>query len=317
MKSDPLSQIPAPGTAREAACASLPSRDSHAVNRAGRPHHQPTIASEGAPGAATHTVAHTAALPVAPLPVPAAVPAAILPATLAAIPFGISAAIPAALPPFAIAAITAFTAFTAIIALPVGPAMAAEAAATDAGTLGPTYPITEAHLLQMIEQRLREAARTGELSRIEDEARSRGAHAVRHPAPVAEIVTTRVARSFLFDPTFVLGRNVLGPRGELLFPAGTKKNPLDVTSLSRPLLFFDARDSRQVRQAHTVITQHQGRVKPILTAGSYLELMHVWRTPVYYDQGGMLTRRIGIRQVPAMVTQQGQRLRVDELEVAP
>ncbi|WP_431257680.1 type-F conjugative transfer system protein TraW [Roseateles chitinivorans] len=268
------------------------------MKRTSRSHHQPTVPSEGAPRAAAHTVARTA------------VPAAVLAATFAAIRFGLSPAIPATLATCAITAITA-------IALPVAPAMAAEAAAPDAGTLGPTYPITEAHLLQMIEQRLREAARTGELSRIEDEARSRGAHAVRHPTPVAEIVTTRVARSFLFDPTFVLGRNVLGPRGELLFPAGTKKNPLDVTSLSRPLLFFDARDSRQVRQAHTVITQHQGRVKPILTAGSYLELMHVWRTPVYYDQGGMLTRRLGIRQVPAMVTQQGQRLRVDELEVAP
>ena len=307
MKSDPLIQIPAPGIARDASGASPPSQTAQALDCTSRSLLQPSDPSEGAPGAA----AHTAALPAALLPIPAAVPAAVLAATLAAIPFGISAAIPAALASCAIIGITAIT------AVPVASAMAAEAAAPDAGTLGPTYPITEAHLLQMIEQRLREAARTGELSRIEDEARSRGAHAVRHPMPVVEIVTTRVARSFLFDPTFVLGRNVLGPRGELLFPAGTRRNPLDVTSLSRPLLFFDARDSRQVSQAHAVITQHQGRVKPILTAGSYLELMQVWRTPVYYDQGGMLTRRLGIRQVPAMVTQQGQRLRVDELEVAP
>jgi hypothetical protein len=35
--------------------------------------------------------------------------------------------------------------------------------------------------------------------------------------------------------------------------------------------------------------------------------MRVWRVPVYYDQQGTLTRRFGIRQVPALVSQDGQR----------
>ncbi|RZI57642.1 MAG: type-F conjugative transfer system protein TraW [Rubrivivax sp.] len=191
------------------------------------------------------------------------------------------------------------------------------ASAADLGTLGPTYPITEPHLLQMIEQRLKEAARTGELARIEAQAQRRGAEAVRHPPPVPGVVTTRVPRTFFFDPTLVLDRNVLGPRGELLFAAGTKKNPLEVISLSRALLFFDGRDARQVRQARAIVAQHGGRVKPILTAGSYLALMQSWRTPIYYDQGGSLSRRLGIRQVPARVTQEGQRLRIEELEVLP
>ncbi len=37
----------------------------------------------------------------------------------------------------------------------------------------------------------------------------------------------------------------------------------------------------------------------------------------YYDQQGVLTRRLGIAQVPALVSQEGKRLRVDELEVTP
>jgi conjugal transfer pilus assembly protein TraW len=41
--------------------------------------------------------------------------------------------------------------------------------------------------------------------------------------------------------------------------------------------------------------------------------MKAWRTPVYYDQQGVLTRRLGIKQVPAIVSQEGQRLRIDEL----
>jgi conjugal transfer pilus assembly protein TraW len=191
------------------------------------------------------------------------------------------------------------------------------AQALDLGTIGPTYPIAEPHLLQMIEQRLREKERSGELARIEEQARTRGVAAVRQPAAVEGVRTTTVARSFHVDPNITLDQNILGAQGELLFAAGTRANPLDVVSLSRPLLFFDARDSRQIRQARALMARTSARVKPILTGGSYLDLMQSWRVPVYYDQHGRLTQRLGIAQVPALVSQDGRRLRIDELEVAP
>ena len=57
--------------------------------------------------------------------------------------------------------------------------------------------------------------------------------------------------------------------------------------------------------------------RSILVGGSYLDLMKSWRMPVYFDQQGLLTRRLGITQVPALVSQEGLRLRIDELEIAP
>ena len=132
---------------------------------------------------------------------------------------------------------------------------------------------------------------------------------------VAGLRTTVAPRTFYFDPTYALDRNVLGAQGELLFAAGTQANPLDIVSLSRHLLFFDARDTRQVRRALELMAHYQGRLKPILTGGSYLDLMKSWRIPVYYDQQGLLTRRLGITQVPALVSQDGKRLRIDEMEV--
>ncbi|KQP23392.1 type-F conjugative transfer system protein TraW [Pseudorhodoferax sp. Leaf267] len=191
------------------------------------------------------------------------------------------------------------------------------AAATDLGTLGPTYPIAEPHLLQQIAQRLGALQRAGELVKLEQAARSRSTHIVRHPPPVEAVRTTTAARSFRVDPSVVLAENVLGPQGELLFAAGTRANPLDVVQLSRPLLFFDARDPRQVQQARVLQAGQPGRPKPVLTGGSYLDLMQAWGVPVYYDQRGLLTRRLGIAQVPALVSQEGRQLRVDELEVAP
>jgi conjugal transfer pilus assembly protein TraW len=54
-------------------------------------------------------------------------------------------------------------------------------------------------------------------------------------------------------------------------------------------------------------------VKLILTGGSYLDLMRRWKLAVFYDQQGHLTTQLGIRHVPALVTQDGKRLRIDEL----
>lgn len=187
--------------------------------------------------------------------------------------------------------------------------------ATDLGTIGPTYGIAEPHLLADIERRLREKERSGELQRLMDEARTRGIDAVRQPAPVAGVHVTDTPRTFYVDPSFTLDRNIVDAGGRLLFAAGTRKNPLEVVSLSKRLLFFDARDRRQVTRARELIASYEGLVKPILTGGSYLDLMKSWRVPVYYDQQGVLTRRLGIRQVPALVSQEGQRLRIDEVVV--
>ncbi len=188
-----------------------------------------------------------------------------------------------------------------------------KASAVDLGTIGPTYEIAEAHLLAFIEQRLREKERSGELQRLADAARARGIDTVRQPPPVEGLRTTERPRTFYVDPSFTLDRNITDPQGRLMFAAGTRKNPLEVVSLSRHLLFFDARDPRQVKHARELSGRYAGRIKPILTGGSYLDLMKAWRVPVYYDQAGTLTRRFGIRQVPALVSQDGLRLRIDEL----
>lgn len=192
-------------------------------------------------------------------------------------------------------------------------AVGGKAGAVDLGTIGPTYEIAEPHLLAFIEQRLREKERSGELQRLAEAARARGIDTVRQPPPVEGLRTTERPRTFYVDPSFTLDRNITDPQGRLMFAAGTRKNPLEVVSLSRHLLFFDARDPRQVKHARELSGRYAGRIKPILTGGSYLDLMKAWRVPVYYDQSGTLTRRFGIRQVPALVSQDGLRLRIDEL----
>lgn len=183
----------------------------------------------------------------------------------------------------------------------------------DLGTIGPTYPIAEPHLLDFIRQRLVEKQRSGELQRLEDEAQARAKEAIVNPRPVDGLAPSETARTFYFDPSVVLDEPLIGASGQVLFPAGTRKNPLEVVSLSKHLLFFDARDQKQVAGARQLIDRYDGRVKPILTGGSYLALAKTWHMPVYFDQHGALTRRLGISHVPALVSQEGLRLRIDEL----
>ncbi|WP_374365191.1 type-F conjugative transfer system protein TraW [Piscinibacter sp.] len=185
--------------------------------------------------------------------------------------------------------------------------------AENLGTIGPTYPIAEKSLLEVIMARLRAKEASGELKKLEQEARDRAAFAVNNPKPVSGLRRAEAPRTFYFDPSFTLQTNVVDERGAVLFPAGTRKNPLEVVSLSKHLLFFDARDPRQVARARELIDHYQGKVKPILVGGSYMDLMKRWNKQVFYDQDGTLVRKFGITAVPAIVSQEGQRLRIDEV----
>lgn len=94
---------------------------------------------------------------------------------------------------------------------------------------------------------------------------------------------------------------------------GTKINPFDYDRMSKVLLFFDGRDEKQVEFAKRFMAESALPVKPILVAGEPLKLMREWKREVFYDQGGALSRRFSITQSPAVVSQEGKRIRVDEI----
>ena len=191
--------------------------------------------------------------------------------------------------------------------------LATGACAENLGKIGPTYPIAERNFLDLIMERLRAKEDSGELAKAEQLARTRATEAITNPVPAAGLHRADAAKTYYFDPTFTFDRNVVDDKGALLFPIGTKQNPLSIVTLSKHLLFFDGRDQRQVARARELIDTYNGKVKPILVGGSYLELMRAWNLPVYYDQHGVLVKRLGITGVPAIVSQEGLRLRIDEL----
>jgi len=189
----------------------------------------------------------------------------------------------------------------------------APARAEDLGVIGKVYQITERDLIEAMKDRLRQMEKSGELARKQTEYKNRVISGIEHPNPIPGIKTTEVASTHYYDPSMIVDRDIVTAEGKLMYPRGTKVNPLDYIGWNTYLLFVDGRDQKQLDSSKRIMDTSDKPVKLVLVAGEPLNLMRKWKKQVYYDQGGILTRRFAITQVPAMVRQEGRRLRIDEL----
>ena len=88
-------------------------------------------------------------------------------------------------------------------------------------------------------------------------------------------------------------------------------NPLASHALSRDLLFVDGRRGAEIAWA----LKHAKPAKIVLLAGRPLDLARRHRRPFFFDQGGRLAARFGLRFTPALVEQTGSQLRITEIPV--
>lgn len=178
------------------------------------------------------------------------------------------------------------------------------------GAHGPLFPVAERDLLGAIEAAVREKVADGTVEREVAAARERAAAYVGEPPPVAGIVRAERPSTRLFDPSVVIDRPVTDLAGNAVHPAGTRVNPLESVSLDGALVFFDARDPWQVAVA-VGLAERGGPTRAVLVAGSPDAFARHSGMRAYFDQHGALTARLGIREVPAVVTQEGLALRID------
>jgi conjugal transfer pilus assembly protein TraW len=181
----------------------------------------------------------------------------------------------------------------------------------DLGVIGPVYPIAEPSLLEVIQAKLRQMQASGDLSRLQRESQARIQREVEQPAPVAGITKTTRAELH-FDPSIEVPYPITDAEGRVIVAPGTRSIRSTPCRCRGPAVHRCARH-RTARASAGVLGERKGQVKLILTGGSYLDLMRRWKLAVFYDQQGHLTTQLGIRHVPALVTQDGKRLRIDEL----
>ena len=194
-------------------------------------------------------------------------------------------------------------------------ATATGAPAKDLGVRGATWPVAEPDLLLEIETRLLEMQRSGELARLEDEARTRARRKLEEPEPVPGIARAREQRSRLFDPSIAVAQDIRTPDGALVAAAGTRVNPLKRLPLTRDLIFVDGR--REAGIAWALARERKGGrpAKIVLLAGRPLDLMRRHRRPFFFDTGGRLAARFGIAATPTLIEQDGSLLRLTEIPV--
>jgi len=185
------------------------------------------------------------------------------------------------------------------------------ATAKDIGVRGATWPVAEPDLLEEIEARLLDMRRSGELARLEDEARERARRQLEEPEPVPGIAPATEERSRPFDPAITVARDIRTPDGTLIAAAGTRIDPLERLPLTRDLIFIDGRRGAEIAWA----LAHDRPAKVVLLAGRPLDLMRRYRRPFFFDTGGRLVARFGIAATPTLVEQDGSRLRITEIPV--
>ena len=181
--------------------------------------------------------------------------------------------------------------------------------ARDLGVRGAVWPVAEPDLLAQIEARLGAMEASGELARMRGEALDRARERIEAPARVEGIGPARVRSTRLFDPSITLERDIRTHDGVLIAARGVRINPLDAGPLTRDLLFIDG--ARSVEVAWALRRERPARI--VLLAGRPLDLMRTHGRPFFFDQGGRLSRRLGLLATPSVVTAEGSALRITEV----
>ncbi len=182
----------------------------------------------------------------------------------------------------------------------------------DLGVIGQTYEIAEPDMLEGFYTKLREAEANGKMAEVEAQMKQRFIAHANRPKGI-ELPRAKEHRVHYYDPSIVLSQDIIDHEGNVLWPAGTRVNPFDYTAMSQQWLFFNADDPEQAAWAHDYLKRYPYQVRPILTQGAVLELSKSWQTRLYFDQHGKYVEKFGIKSLPSVVSQEGKKIRIDEI----
>lgn len=179
--------------------------------------------------------------------------------------------------------------------------------------IGSVYPITETDFIQMAQKKIQEKMSDKDGKNWQDQQNLMKVAADR-PVPVQGLRPTIHSRRWLFDPSFVIPTDVRSANGAILLKSGSRFNPLNITHWDQSLFFIDGDDPAQVSWAKEQDKPLKGQDLLILVNGSLHTLAQQFpHKHIYFDQGGRLTQRLHITQVPAVVSQVGDQLEISEV----
>jgi conjugal transfer pilus assembly protein TraW len=200
------------------------------------------------------------------------------------------------------------------------------------GQYGHVYEIVEQNMLDFIHDRLLYLQETGELAKLESEAKARVNASILRPTPV-RLMTTTDPKVFYYTPIYTLPNDVYDGKGKILYPKGTRFNAMDGNTYPEPLrqyhfvlpnwpghlIFFNGDDMQQLNWLHKTMLEMNAKkasYKLVMTGGNLKDTMTAVNIRVCFDQYGKLSDQFGIKHVPSIVTQENTQFKIQEFNVA-
>lgn len=181
------------------------------------------------------------------------------------------------------------------------------------GQNGPVVELAEEDLIERMQRNAREYDWAAARSRAE--ARFFSTNVPSHSFPEADVARVRQV-----DPSFVVDETVTLPDGQVLVPAGTRINPLEMMPFSEVIVVFDPGKPAQLNVVHEVIRRNPGRTVKVLASSlasvgnfeGYGSLMNRVGRRVYMLPDA-LREQFRIERVPSVVSVEGTTFRVEEI----
>lgn len=181
--------------------------------------------------------------------------------------------------------------------------------AKDLGVQGTTFEIRERNLLSVIQTRLKGLETEGKLDDLQKDIQQRVSYKALNPTRLNSVHRASEARSYLYDPSIRVEEDIKDHNGRIIHQKGTHVNPLDMVSWGVPLVLLDGDDKEQIHWA----LKHHKDAKLVLIAGKPLDLSEQHNKRFYFDQGGVLIKKLKIQQVPVVISQKEKHLLIEEI----
>ena len=183
----------------------------------------------------------------------------------------------------------------------------------DLGVIGPTYPIAETDAIALFKSKAADRVASGEHEQWMNDARTESQATAKRPigTVLPRAIEHRVTE---FNPSLTLDADLLDDKGQIIYPAGTTVNPLEIRPLTKTLCFIDGDDPLQVEWISHFCT-NDIRNKLILVNGDLEIISKELDKHLYFDQHSFLIEKFGIAALPAAIRQSGAALYVEEFPI--
>lgn len=180
--------------------------------------------------------------------------------------------------------------------------------AKDLGQYGALFSIKEEDFLQHIQRKL-SALSSEQKMHLENQLKDHYIALAEEPPAVEGLHEASEYRTYTVDPSITVAVDIADHEGRIILPQGAVLNPLTLCGLKEELLFLDGDQLSHLEWAR----QQSTFAKWILVKGKPLALEHTEDRKIYFDQFGFLSRKFGLLHIPAKVSQDGVRLKVEEI----